>query len=271
MVNDEDRGGREQHTVVPGQPVQRCGEVRLVLVKGTATATADQRVNDHQLRLDVVHQLHELGIALERPVGLNERLTLNRVINLLKLLFELHQRLITIQQQHRTFLDWNGLTPDDERSTSRNVFRNSPSRHGFAIATSAINQHHRGVRQHIRNQIVAFLITVHQILSTHQTVGTLKLNLINNQFLKRKLISITGLERQVIEVVIHLSRVIQLQIFLGLLDDLLKRQNSLTERNRHLIDLIDQLFGGLIMSKAIAIWVVVISQVDQAAQTKTTA
>ena len=127
------------------------------------------------------------------------------------------------------------------------------------------------MRQHIRNQIVAFLITVHQILSTHQTVGTLKLNLINNQFLKRKLISITGLERQVIEVVIHLSRVIQLQIFLGLLDDLLKRQNSLTERNRHLIDFINDLLGGLIIDKAVSIWVVVISQLNQAAQTKTTA
>ena len=41
VVNDKHRGCREQHTVVAGQPVQRRGEVRLVLVKSTATATAN--------------------------------------------------------------------------------------------------------------------------------------------------------------------------------------------------------------------------------------
>ena len=89
-MHNQDCGGGEQNSVVSGQPIQRRCKVRLVLVKRPTTRATDQRVNNDQLRLDVMHQLDELGIPLERPIGLNVRVGVERIVNLLELLFELH-------------------------------------------------------------------------------------------------------------------------------------------------------------------------------------
>ena len=69
-----------------------------------AARAADQGVNDDQFGLVGLHQLDELGIALELPVGLNKGLIVYREVVFGQLFLELNQRLIAIEQQDRPLL-----------------------------------------------------------------------------------------------------------------------------------------------------------------------
>ncbi|MFZ9095541.1 MAG: hypothetical protein ACO22O_12435 [bacterium] len=64
--------------------------------------------------------------------------------------------------------------------------------------------------------------------------------MINNQFFQSELIPITGLEREVIEIEVHLSWVIQFEIGLGFFDDFLEGESRTGEEDRLRLDLVHQ-------------------------------
>ena len=128
-MNDEDGGLGEENAVVLGEPVQRSGEVRFVLVKGSTTRAANQGVDHHELGLVGLHELDELGIALKLPVRLDHAVLGDGEVHLLQLFFELNERLITIQENNRPLLHWNVIATDDKRLAGCDVLCERPGGH----------------------------------------------------------------------------------------------------------------------------------------------
>ena len=126
VVNDENRGFREENAVVLGQPV--TGVAKSDLFSSKLYRQSNQSgVNDHQLGFVRFHQLDELGIALKLPVGLDHAVFADGEVNLLQLFFELHKGLIAIQENDRALLHWNVITPDDKGLTGGYVLCQRPS------------------------------------------------------------------------------------------------------------------------------------------------
>ena len=188
-----------------------------------------------------------------------------RVIHLLELLLELHQGLVAIQKQHRALLHRDVLAPHNKGSTSCNVLGKSPSRHRLTVAASAVDQHHRRVRQDVGDQKLSAGVELGQFLDRHQPFSTFVLDLIDDELFQSDLVPITSLQSQVVQVEVHLRRVVQLQVGLRLFDDFFKGKGRQLVRDRRLVDLVDRLFNRRVLAKSFAVWVVVVRQLDQAA------
>ena len=87
------------------QPVKGTSKIRFILVEALTTAAANEGVDNHKPWLKLIHQLDELRIVLERPITQESSFTIDGVIDIFQLLFELHEGLIAIQDEDRAFLD----------------------------------------------------------------------------------------------------------------------------------------------------------------------
>ena len=125
------------------------------------------------------------------------------------------------------------------------------------------------MRQDVGDQKLSTSVFLCQFLNRHQPLSTFVLDLIDDQFFESDLVPITGLQSQVVEVEVHLCRVVEVQIGLRLFDDFFKGKRCQLVRDRRLVDLVDRLFNRRVLEKSFAVWVVVVSQLDQAAKSQT--
>ena len=74
------------------------------------------------------------------------------------------------------------------------------------------------MRKDIRDEVATLVFQLHELFNGHQRLRLLKCDLIDDQFLKSRLIAIASLERKRVELVVDLSRVIDFKDFFGAAD-----------------------------------------------------
>ena len=124
------------------------------------------------------------------------------------------------------------LTTNDKGLPYGNVLGKRPSGHRLAVTTSAVDQNHGRIRQQVRNQVGPLKVLLEQFAHRHGVTLRLMLDLVDVHLLQLHCIPHPSLVRDLVKLVLLLSRIFQLERLSHGFDDNTKSRQIFTRCNR---------------------------------------